>query len=196
MRITTKSYGWFCPWISAGWFLDCSKAEAGCMGMGICPWESCIYGQNCRIVQTQLLQSQKKRGKENFAVIGQVNAVFEGSIKSTVQGTFITLTCCRTTEMKKRQHSEGGNKDIMMGNTTFKCQWNGQFQKPSGKQVVLKHDNLLNGFPPHLLPFFFFFPAVPQWILSWFLVQKRKGRGKNVKQGSKAWNVSLPRWGR
>lgn len=156
MRITTKSYGWFCPWISAGWFLDCSKAEAGCMGMGICPWESCIYGQNCRIVQTQLLQSQKKRGKENFAVIGQVNAVFEGSIKSTVQGTFITLTCCRTTEMKKRQHSEGDNKDIMMGNTTFKCQWNGQFQKPSGKQVVLKHDNLLNGFPPHLLPFFFF----------------------------------------
>lgn len=80
-----------------------------------------------RTVQMQLLQSQKKWGKENFPVIGQVNAAFEGRIKSTVQGTFITLPCCRTTEMEKRQHSEDDNKDIMMGNTTLKCQWNGQF---------------------------------------------------------------------
>lgn len=57
----------------------------------------------------------------------QANAVFEGRIKTTVQGTFITLTCCRTTEMKQRQHLEDDNKDVMMGNVTFKCQWNGQF---------------------------------------------------------------------
>lgn len=92
-------------------------------------------------------------------MIGQVNAAFEGRIKSTVQGTFITLPCCRTTEMRKRQHSEDDNKDIMMGNTTLKCQWNGQFWKPSGKQVLQKHDNLLNGFPALLLLFFFFFPC-------------------------------------
>lgn len=133
-------------------------------------------------MQTQLLQSQKKRGKENFAVIGQVNAVFEGSIKSTVQGTFITLTCCRTTEMKKRQHSEGDNKDIMMGNTTFKCQWNGQFQKPSGKQVVLKHDNLLNGFPPHLLPFFFF-PCSTTVNFVLVFGTKKKGKRKECQAG-------------
>lgn len=131
-------------------------------------------------------------------MIGQVNAAFEGRIKSTVHGTFITLPCCRTTEMRKRQHSEDDNKDIMMGNTTLKCQWNGQFWKPSGKQVLQKHDNLLNGFPALLLLFFFFSPAVPQWILSWLLVQKIKGRGKNVKQkqSAKAWSVCLHRWGR
>lgn len=46
VRKTVKSYGWFCPWISAGCFQhppDHSKAEAGCMGKGICPWECCIY---------------------------------------------------------------------------------------------------------------------------------------------------------
>lgn len=72
-------------------------------------------------------------GKENLIVIRQVNALFEGRVKTVMQGSYINLTCLRTTEMKKRKHLEDDNKDIMMGNMTFKCQWNGQFYKPSGR---------------------------------------------------------------
>lgn len=49
--------------------------------------------------------------------------------------------------MKKKKHLEDDDKDIMMVNTTFKWQWNGQFYKPSGRQVLLKYDNLSNEFP-------------------------------------------------
>lgn len=87
-------------------------------------------------------------------MIRQVYALFEGRVKIVVQGSYINLTCLRTTEMKKRKHLEG-DKDIMMGHTTFKCQWNGQFYKPSGRQVLLKHENLLNEFPNTLVTIFF-----------------------------------------
>lgn len=161
MRITAKSYVGFAPGFQQDDFRTPQSVPR--LRQGAWEWEFAPEGVAFmdRIVQTQSLQSQKKRGRENFTLIGQVNAAFEGRIKSTVQGTFITLPCCRTTEMKKRQDSEDDNKDIMMGNTTLKCQWNGQFWKPSGKQVLQKHDNLLNGFPACLLPYFFF-PAVPQ----------------------------------
>lgn len=146
-----------------------------------------------RIVQSQLLKSQKKWGKENFTVIRQVNAVFEGRIKSTVQDTFMTLTCCRTTEMKNRQHSEEKITRILwweprrlnangMGNSRSP-----QENKSCWNMKIYWTDFL------HACYHVFFFSVVPQWILSWLLAQKIKGRGKNVKQeqGAKAWNLSV-----
>lgn len=178
MRIAAKRYVGFAP----GFQQDDFRRQ-GAWEWEFAP-ERVVFMDG--IVQTQLLQSQKKRGKDNFALIGQVSAAFEGRIKPTVQGTFITLPCCRTTEMKKRQHSEEDNKDIMMGNTTLKCQWNGQFWKPSGKQMLQKHDNLLRGFPAHLLPYFFFPCSTTVNSVLAFGTKKIKGRGKNVKQNAKA----------
>lgn len=77
--------------------------------------------------------------------------------------------------MKKRKHLEDDDKDVMMGNTTFKWQWNGQFYKPSGRQVLLKHDDLSNEFPNTLVTMFFFFPAVP-WSSVPSFGTKIKGR--------------------
>lgn len=83
--------------------------------------------------------------------------------------------------MKKRKHLEDDDKDIMMGNTTFKWQWNGQFYKPSGRQVSLKHDDLLNTFPNTLVTmcfFFFFFPCSTMEFCPIFW-HKNKGKRKS-----------------
>lgn len=113
-------------------------------------------------------------GKEIFIVMRQVNALFEARVKTVMQGSYINLTCLRTTEMKKRKHLADDNKDVMTGNTTFKCQRNGQFCKPSGRQVLLKHDNLLNEFPHTLVTIFFPCSATVNSVLSFGT--KIKGR--------------------
>lgn len=77
-------------------------------------------------------------------MIRQVNTLCERRVKITViEWSYINLTCPTTTDMKKRKHREHDNKDVMMVNMTFKSQWNEQFYKPSGRQVLLKHDKFI-----------------------------------------------------
>jgi len=124
-------------------------------------------------------------------VIRQVNALFEGRVKTILQGSYITLTRLRTTEMKKWKCLEDDNKDIMMGNMTFKCQWKGQFYKPSGRQALLKHDNLLNESPKALVTIFFPCSTTVNSVLSFGT--KIKGRGCHPAAGSNAYSLSVPK---
>lgn len=87
-------------------------------------------------------------------MIRQLNTLGEGRVKMAVQykGCITFLT---SMEMKIRKHCEHDNKDIMMVNMTFMWQWNEQFYKPSGRQVLLKRDKFIKPISYH-----FFFPRI------------------------------------
>lgn len=110
-------------------------------------------------------------------MIRQLNTLGEGRVKMAVQykGRITFLT---SVEMKIRKHCEHDNKDIMMVNMTFMWQWNEQFYKPSGRQVLLKRDKFIKPISYHFF-FPYFFPAIPQRIL-W-----HNNRGKRMAPGSK-----------
>lgn len=138
-------YFFFLTWVSTEWFQD-TPHRVSKHRQHAWEWEFAIENVACidRIVQTRLLQTRKKNGKENYIVIRQVNTLCEGRVKITViEWPYINLTCLTTTNMKKGKHCEHDNKDIMMVNMTFKWQWNEQFYKPSGRQVLLKHDKFI-----------------------------------------------------
>lgn len=66
VRITAEITVGFAPGFQQDDFrtpLDSSKAEAGSIGMGICPWESCIYRQNCADAVAAI---PKQKGERKF----------------------------------------------------------------------------------------------------------------------------------
>lgn len=95
--------------------------------------------------------------------------------------------------MKKSKHLDDDNKDIMMGNTTCKWQWNGQFYKSSGRHVLLKHDNLLNEIPNTLVTIFFPCSTTMNSVLSFGT--KIKGRECHPAARCQSLVLSVPKWG-